>query len=183
MFSPNLGSGSWPVSIRGAHGNGCYGAQSDPETTLVWGLASVPSAQGSTALSGRQGRWPRVPSQSAEESQAGAAGWGCRPPGPSAQEVTGVGTTRKEAGAPLQGDVSSDAQAEGEEPASPERRACWQRRGPGAGLAEASGHGDLGAEGPWAPEGRACWEKAGEGGGDHGCARRGSDGTRAALGP
>lgn len=79
----------------------------------------------------------------------------------------------KKLGAPFQGDVSGNAQAWEEEPASPERRACWQRRRPGAGLAEASEHGDLGAEGPWAPEGRACWEKAGEGGGDHGCARRG----------
>ena len=76
MFLPNTGSGSWPDSIRGAHGNGCYGAQSDPETTLVWGFAPVTLAQGSTALSGLQGPWPCMPSQSSKESQAGAGGWG-----------------------------------------------------------------------------------------------------------
>ena len=98
MFLPNTGSGSWPDSIRGAHGNGCYGAQSDPETTLVWGFAPVTLAQGSTALSGLQGPWPCMPSQSSKESQAGAGGWGRRSPGPPVQEVTGEGTTGKEAG-------------------------------------------------------------------------------------
>ena len=76
MFLPNAGLGSWPDSIRGAHGNGCYGAQSDPETTLVWGFAPVTLAQGSTVLSALQGPWPCMPSQSWRESQAGAGGWG-----------------------------------------------------------------------------------------------------------
>ena len=35
VFLPNMGSGSWQIQIRRAHGNGCYGAQSVTELTLV----------------------------------------------------------------------------------------------------------------------------------------------------
>lgn len=165
MFLPNTGSGSWPDSIRGAHGNGCYGAQSDPETTLVWGFAPVTLAQGSTALSGLQGPWPCMPSQSSKESQAGAGGWVADLQGHQCRRSREWARLGKKLGAPLQGDVTCDAQAGEEDPANPERSACWQRRRPRAGLAEASGHGEPGAE--------ALLGEDGSGGGDHGYAQRG----------
>ena len=45
-----LRSGSWPVWIKGAHGNSCYGAQSDLEVTLAWGSVSVALIRGLTPL-------------------------------------------------------------------------------------------------------------------------------------
>lgn len=157
MFLPNAGLGSWPDSIRGAHGNGCYGAQSDPETTLVWGFAPVTLAQGSTVLSALQGPWPCMPSQSWRESQAGAGGWGRRPPGPSVQEVTGESTTGKEAGGSAPRGRVLRCSGRGGGASKPRAEHAGRDDGQGQAWQRRLG---TGSRGP-----KACWEKTGCGAG------------------
>lgn len=50
FFLPKMQSGSWPVWIREAHGNGGYGAPSVLEMTLVQGSISVALVQGFTPV-------------------------------------------------------------------------------------------------------------------------------------